>query len=293
MLWCVLALSPAIGLSLLQNKQVTGKWTMMPYQLSRYQYGIPTTFTFEPLPVPHRALTREQQRDYDKQSEVHGPVDNVASYFKRWASRIEFYRFFFLAPLYLVLPVFLWRVRDRRLAFLVFAILLFSLGTNFYPYFYSHYVAAITCLFVLATLVGLKQLVPWNSAAAQIVLLLCVAHFLFWYGLRLVRATDLVDDLSDFDTSDAINYDDPDGRIAVRRQLDAAPGQQLVFVRYGPQHGFDEWVHNSADIDAARIVWARDLGSVENRKLLSYYPNRNAWVLEADADPPKLQPYPR
>jgi hypothetical protein len=65
-----------------------------------------------------------------------------------------------------------------------------------------------------------------------------------------------------------------------------------VFVRYWPQHIFqNDWVYNAADIDHERIVWARDLGSSEDQKLLHYYPDRVAWLLEPDATPPKLSPY--
>jgi hypothetical protein len=64
-----------------------------------------------------------------------------------------------------------------------------------------------------------------------------------------------------------------------------------VFVRYGPRHMFQEWVHNGADIDSARTVWVHDLGSTENQELLQQYPNRSAWLLEPDKDPPKLEPY--
>ncbi len=79
---------------------------------------------------------------------------------------------------------------------------------------------------------------------------------------------------------------------AVHRQLVQSPGKQLVFVRYWPQHIFqDEWVYNDADIDRARVVWAHDLGSSEDQKLLRYYPDRTAWLLEPDAMPPKLGPY--
>lgn len=281
---------PALGLSLLQNKEVTGNWTTLPYQLSQYQYGVPTTFTFQALPVPHRALTREQQLDYEQQSQVH---ETAGNYWVRWASRIRFYHFFFLAPLYLVMPVFLLRLRERRFRWVLFTILLFSFGTNFYPYFYSHYIAALTCLFVLIAVTGLARLSQWNEFAAQIVLALCFAHFLFWYGVHASRNTDLDAAFSPYETGDNINQGDPRGRIAITRRLNAAPGSQLVFVRYSPQHQFEEWVHNGADIDHARIVWARDLGTDENQKLLHYYPDRIAWLLEPDARPPHLQPYAR
>src|SRR5262249_41756563 len=74
-------------------------------------------------------------------------------------------------------------------------------------------------------------------------------------------------------------------------RLAAAPGKQLVFVRYSPLHVFHEWVYNDADIDAARVVWANDLGPAENEKLRRYYPDRTVWLLQPDARPLSLEPY--
>jgi hypothetical protein len=292
-------LLPAIALSLLHNKQTTGSWTMLPYQLSQYQYGVPTTFTVEPIPIPHRPMTREQRLDYNAQSEAHGAgTENFVSYWARWASRIRFYRFFVLAPLYLALPAFLLSLREYRFAWVLLTIVAFSLGTNFYPYFYTHYIAALTCLFVLMSVAGLERLsrlnirsIPVGPEAARILLFVCAGHFVFWYGLHASRDEGLYASMTPFETWDAINHGDPEGRIAVRQQLEAVPGRQLVFVRYWPQHQFQEWVHNAADVDHARIVWARDLGPEENQKLLRYYPDRTGWLLEPDAHPPQLRRY--
>jgi hypothetical protein len=71
----------------------------------------------------------------------------------------------------------------------------------------------------------------------------------------------------------------------VRDRLAQAAGKQLVFVRYWPQHRFQEWVQNAADIDRAPVVWALDRGAAENEKLRHYYPDRTVWLLEPDAHP--------
>ena len=292
----MLVLVPAIAITLLQNKQVTGSWTALPYVLSRYQYGVPTTFTFQPNPVPHRELTVEQDLDYKVQVAVHGDdTDTVTDYVSRLLQRMRFYRFFFLPPLYLALPFFFARLREYRFAWVAGAFLIFALGANLYPYFYPHYIAAITCLCVLVSVAGLERLSrlsirgrPAGMDAAVLILFLCGAHFLFWYGLHVFDNAEFSVALRQFETWDLINHDDPEGRIAIHAQLAKAPGKQLVFVRYWPKHLFQEWVHNEADIDAARIVWARDLGAAEDESLRRYYPDRTVWLLEPDARPPRL-----
>jgi hypothetical protein len=285
LLWAVLAMTPAIALTLAQNKQVTGSWTTTPYSLSQYQYGVPTTFTTEATPVPHRALTQAQQLDYDAQAAVHGPgTDTPGAYLRRLASRARFYRFFFFAPLYLAVPFFAPALRERRFVRVALALLIFALGTNSYPYFYPHYMAAATCLFVLVSIVGIERLARLSPAAARLILILCAAHFLFWYGFHLCGDTPI----AAYETWDFVNHGDPEGRIAVNRQLAQAPGRQLVFVRYWPRHGFDEWLQNAADIDSARVVWALDLGAAEDEKLQRYFPDRTLWLLEPDARPPRL-----
>jgi len=80
-------------------------------------------------------------------------------------------------------------------------------------------------------------------------------------------------------------------RVAISRQLERTPGRHLVIVRYGPLHDVDwEWVYNAADIDHAKIVWARDMGDRDNAELLRYFRDRQVWRLNGDQSPPGLEP---
>ncbi len=294
----MLAVSPAIALTLLQNKQVTGKWTTLPYALSQYQYGVPMSLTIQPNPVPHLPLTRQQELEYKSQRSFHGEgADTAAKFFSRLEYRVRFYRFFFLPPLYLALLVFLVIVRESRLVWVVLTLVLFALGANLFPYFYPRYIAAVTCLFVLASALGLERLStlrvrswPAGRHATALILFLCLASFSLWYLMHLFAPNDLA--LARYETWDSINNANAERRIAVNWQLARAPGRQLVFVRYWPNHIFqNEWVYNAADIDHARVVWARDLGPELDQALRRYYPDRTAWLLEPDANPPRLTPY--
>jgi hypothetical protein len=287
-----LAAAPFALLMAAQNKAVTGSFFILPYQLSRWQYGVPTTFTIQPNPVPHRELTSEQQLDYQAQSIIHGEgTDTFSSWMARLGERVHFYRFFFYPPLYLALPLFLLAVREFRFAWLAGTVLVFAIGDNFYPYFYAHYIAALTPVFLLMAVVALERLSRWSAPAARLVVYLCAAQFVFWYGLHC-GSEPLLMTAGRYDTGDFINYGDPQGRIRINQELAGTAGKKLVFVRYGPQHMFQEWIHNAADIDSADVVWAADHGEVADQVLRDYYPSRSVWLCEPDARPPRLVPYP-
>ncbi len=294
-----LMLAPAAGLTLLQNKQVTGSWTELPYQLSRYEYGVPTTFTFQPNLVPHRPLSVEQQIDYEAQVAVHGKdTETLRTYLARLGERVRFYRFFFLAPLYLALIAFLPALREYRFVVVIVALALFWLADAFYPYFYPHYIAAATCLFVLVSVKGMEQLsrvtirgFSVGTEAAALILILCFAHFVFWYGSYLAGNASLPMAMNGNESWDSVNSGSPDARIAINNRLASAGGKQLVFVRYSLAHGASEWIRNAADIDDSHVVWAIDLGAEDDAVLRRYYPDRQVWLLEPDARPPRLVPF--
>src|SRR5579883_1547736 len=289
----------ALGVTLLHNQRVTHSWTTLPEMLSQYQYGVPASLTLQADAVPHRDLTPQQQLEFKAQLSFRSGPETLATYFTRLEYRVRFYRFFFLAPLYIALPFFFAKIRDLPYLWIAATLLLFALGVNFFPAFQFHYIAALACLFILVSVIGLQQLARLTihgcdvgAGAARLIVFLCIAHFVLWYGVHLTDNSDPALALTRYETWDAINHANPERRIQVARRLAELPGKQLVFVRYWPQHIFqDEWVYNAADIDTAKIVWARDLGAQEDQKLQRYYPDRTVWLLEPDARPPKLGPY--
>ncbi len=204
-----LAVLPAVALLAFHNHAVTGSWTTLPYTVSRYQYGVPTTFTFQAVPVPHAQLTAAQQLYYEGQSAAH---DAIPGFFARLASRAPFARFFLLPPLFLAVPFFLLLVREYRFAWVAFTLLLFVIGSNFYPYFFPHYVAAAACLVVLAAVAGLERLSRFNGMAARWIVILCGAHFLFWYGVQAVGDRRIVGALGQYDAWDVISHGDAEHR---------------------------------------------------------------------------------
>jgi hypothetical protein len=93
--------------------------------------------------------------------------------------------------------------------------------------------------------------------------------------------------------------------VHIAHELQAIPGKHLVIVQYKTappgQPGVPEWgihdpdhefVHNAANIDASRIVWAHDMGESENNELIHYFHDRQVWLLNGDDPNPQPEPYP-
>ena len=80
-------------------------------------------------------------------------------------------------------------------------------------------------------------------------------------------------------------------RAAFESRLRTTTGLHLVIVEYAPTHDeSSEWVYNGADIDRAKVVWARQIPGVSLQPLLDYFCGRRVWIAEPDATPPRLIP---
>ncbi len=78
----------------------------------------------------------------------------------------------------------------------------------------------------------------------------------------------------------------------MEKELAHQPGRDLVLVRYSDSHDpSSEWVYNKAEIDAAEVVWSREISIEARSELIRYFHNRNVWVVEADAEPAVRKQY--
>jgi len=172
----------------------------------------------------------------------------------------------------LMLP---WTLRDRRMRFWLFACPVFLLGLALERYTQPHYLAPFLGVLFVLLLQGMRHLwvSRWGRYVVGVVVLACVGGFV----QQVV--------------SPRMPYPYPGNlqRARILRQLEGTAGQHLVLVHYGAEHDvLQEWVYNRADIDGAKVVWAREMSPAEDRELKSYFRDRKIWVVDADAAEPRL-----
>ena len=72
-------------------------------------------------------------------------------------------------------------------------------------------------------------------------------------------------------------------RAAIDEKLEHTPGKHLIIVRYCEDHNIhDEWVYNGAEIDDAKVLWAREINPEQNAKLFAYFKDRKIWLVTPD-----------
>ncbi len=83
------------------------------------------------------------------------------------------------------------------------------------------------------------------------------------------------------------------GARPVADKLARTPGKHLIMVRYEKDNHniHDDWVYNGAEIDNAKVLWARDLDAGQNAKLFAYFSDRKVWLVTPDSDNTYLEPY--
>jgi hypothetical protein len=269
--------------------RVTGHAFVMPYQINRQTYSVAPYFVWQkprPEPVYHHAEMRNFYIDWELRS-----IESSATalgFLRHLGHKAGTLWTFYMGPVFtlpfLALP---WLFRDRRMRLpLVFAAVN-AVGVVIETWTLAHYVAPAFGLFLLLLVQCIRRLrlLRWRgqpgNGLARAVPLVCVAMVVLRVSAVAAGAQIEPHELQGNPR-----------RIAVESELQAKPGKQLVIVHYGPNHNpHIDWVYNRADIDAAKIVWARDMGDRENLELLAYFKDRGAWAINADDPAARLVPY--
>ena len=186
----------------------------------------------------------------------------------------------------LLLPGLPFAFRDRKMRL---PVLLFLMGAaGFFVLIWSmpHYAAPTTSVIFLLLVQAIRRLQTIRVSGRPIgVVLSCAAVCLLAVEVGFQVANRSCDPL------DWTCQGDP-SRAAIQEKLSRTPGKHLILVRYGEDHNIhDEWVYNGAEIDSAKVLWARELGAEQNAKLLSYFKDRQVWLVEPDKDNTELTPY--
>jgi hypothetical protein len=286
--------------------RVTGSPFKMPYQVDRTTYATAPYFLWQspkPAPVYHHAILH----DFYMHNELGFYLANrtPATMLAVLTVKISDTWLFYFGPV-LTLPLLVvlflaprkkkpWRQWSRQARFLVSLSVVFFIGLAIEVFYFTHYVSPATALIYLLVLLALAKIWTWRPHArpAGKFLALCVPLIcLLMLALRTAAAPLHIPITPSWPPT-WYNLAPPiTQRAQIEQQLSQLPGPQLVIVdaRPDPRTTYD-WIDNAADIDAAKIVWARDMGAAANQELINYYRGRTIWFLDPNEAHPTLTPY--
>jgi hypothetical protein len=271
------------------NWRGTGNPLVFPYQVNeRTYFSTPTLLWEKPRPPLHyrNAQLEAYYNLWAREYWCKNRMDRL-SHATRHVSLIALKLvYFFLWPeLCLAFFALPWLLRDRRVRILIALILVCSLGFLLVPWVEAHYAAPMTAALFALVVQGLRHVRRWRQAGRPV-------------GIGLSRAVVLaafvfapLHHRSGTFEPETDQRPKIEQRAAFLARLKAMAGEHLVLVRYAPVSTGGEWVYNDADINHAKVVWAREIPGLNMRALLDYFRGRRVWLAQPDLSPPTLTPY--
>lgn len=296
----VILLSITLGGMLYYNVRVTGRALELPYMLHQRLYGSPQAYWWQRPVLAKSFRHKEMEDDYLRQLRLYQRRSSPAELAKATAGRIRDYWLFYVGAAFTIPFLFLpWVLRERGVPLVLAMSVPFAFDYLTFHAFYAHYAAPIAGMTMFMVVQCWRHLRVWRwhrkpvglflarmlplVSALGVFSVLC-ASVLFAHGVNQSLITALCQAYIPFRSP----------REAMISQLENLGGKHLIFVHYTqPGHSpDDEWVYNRADIDKSDVVWAREMSADSDNQLRRYFAHRKVWVVDADAHPPHLSPYP-
>lgn len=275
----------AAGLMGYYNKQTTGNSLLLPHLLNERTYSpLPLLLVQKPRPElkfhdpvfeKFFRLT-EEEYEYQKTKSLSGLISVEGERFGGdW--------FFYVGPA-LTLPVLvgffssLMKPRLRIVAAVMFST---AIALALCIYTMPHYAAPVTVAVYVFAAEGLRYF--WEQqkdGERAFVIAVCITVV----AVSLARQTG----------SSAMNAKStfPDARKQLIQLLEEEPGKQLVLVSYDRDRHYpgNELVHNGADFNTEKILWARSKGHESDAELCRAYSDRTFWSVTTDDTNVSLNP---
>lgn len=322
-IWCVIAPMAAclvlIGVCMgIYFQAVTGSPTRLPYVVNQQQYGWPMTLPWQDVNwVQHDRPEFAEYYLYELTEHIR--TDTFSQLLAWNFTRLQADWRFFVGPALMIPCLFFRRIcLSRRLRLPLTCAGVVLVASYMTPHF-PHYIAPILLPVVAVWVQGFRYLRqakrenprPVAQAAAPVertsrsvfAAPATVGHL----GVRLSRAIPVVlvavitlrlsagvlhlpdQKITGYMSWCCTSHGHVDQQAVVRM---LPSGRHLLLVRYRADHlCVEQWVYNGADIDGSPVVWARELGGEQDRKLVDYFKDRQVWIVEADAIPPRVTPY--
>jgi hypothetical protein len=270
------------------NYRLTGNALLMPHVLNTRTYHSAQPFLWQE-PLPALQYRNQQFEDFYNGWERENYHRGLAD-----AARVSWEKIFrggvnyFWMGLLLILPGIPYALRDRKMRLPLVALAIVLIGVFSVVWSAAHYAAPILCVLLLLIVQSVRHLrtMRWRGRplglALSRALMICLVLDAGIYAARGV--CDPLFWPCEGDPSHA----------TIETKLEHTPGKHLILVRYtDDEHNIhDDWVYNGAEINGAKVLWARELDDAkQNAKLLDYFKDRKIWLVTPDTDNTFLEPY--
>ncbi len=284
------------------NFVVTGSVWILPYRAYESMYGKLPHFLWEQPPAEVNYNHAEMKYYYRGwfltmyNLQTGSLVIYLKGCLEKLTSMWEFYlNWVFTLPL-IVLPLLL---KNRWVLFALLSSLILVLGMLSVVFSYGHFAAPGACLLYYVILQCMRRIYIWrwqNRPTGKLIVwsipLYCI--LLIFLPITLREDPFFFVAPSPWEPPKTLESHWSFQRDALLSRLKSEEGKHLVVVGYLPKHNaHNEWVYNEADIDNAKVVWARNMKATQNYELIKYFYDRKVWFLQIDDGPNLLfAPYP-
>ena len=269
------------------NWRLTGNPLLLPHVLNTRTYHTTGLFLWDHK-KPEMHYRNQQFEDFYNDWERSNYNNTWADLGRVSAEKLgRFAMTYFWVGELLLLPALPFLFRDRKMRLLIATFMLVTMGLFAVIWSNAHYAAPLTCVIFALTVQTIRHLRTMRIGVRPV-------------GLALSRGVVL---LLALDTALYVSFrmcgplpwtcqGDP-SRAVIAEKLQHSLGKHLIMVRYEKDNHniHDEWVYNGAEIDNAKVLWARELDAQQNANLFAYFKDRKIWLVTPDGDNTYLEAY--